>query len=108
MRSRPRYHQVSLPAPYPGTEFYDQASANGWLVSQDLAWSDGAQVCPVQYDGLSAKEIVALRDKFYKRFYFRPKVMLRMGKEMMKDPDVRRRRLREGKEFLTFLKQHSG
>ena len=60
--------QVSLPAPYPGTEFYEQAQANGWLVSENLAWSDGAQLCPVQYDGLSAQEIVALRDRFYKRF----------------------------------------
>ena len=47
--------QVSLPAPYPGTELYEQATANGWLVSEDLAWSDGAQLCPVQYDGSLGK-----------------------------------------------------
>ncbi|MCL6642036.1 MAG: radical SAM protein, partial [Candidatus Bipolaricaulota bacterium] len=28
--------QVSLAAPYPGTEFYDQAVANGWFIPEGL------------------------------------------------------------------------
>src|SRR5205814_439739 len=49
--------QVSLAAPYPGTEFYDQAVENGWLVPDDLVTLDGAQDFPLQYPGLSRKEV---------------------------------------------------
>ena len=44
-------------------------------------------------------------EDFYRRFYFRPKPILRIVKDMVKDPDVRRRRLREGKEFFQYLRQ---
>jgi hopanoid biosynthesis associated radical SAM protein HpnJ len=98
--------QVSLPAPYPGTVFYQQAVDNGWLVPTDLVSSDGTQDCPIQYDQLSAKAICEWRDQFYKRFYFRPRVMYRLGMQMLKSPEERRRRLREGREFLSFLRQH--
>lgn len=98
--------QVSLPAPYPGTEFYRQAVENGWLIPSSLVASDGTQTCPIRYDDLSSEEICRSRDRFYKRFYFRPRVMLRLSREMLRDADARRRRLREGREFLSFLMQH--
>jgi radical SAM superfamily enzyme YgiQ (UPF0313 family) len=98
--------QVSLPAPYPGTVFYEQAVENGWLIPDDLVASDGTQMCPIQYEGLTSREICAARDKFYIRFYFRPRVMLRQGIQMLKNPEERRRRLREGGEFLSFLRHH--
>lgn len=99
--------QVSIAAPYPGTELYQQAIDNGWLSPSDLVSSDGTQSCPLEYPNLSSAEISAAVDRFYKRFYFRPKVMFRIAKQMLKDPDVRRRRLREGKEFFSFLRSHS-
>lgn len=95
--------QVSVTAPYPGTELYQQALDNGWLAATGLVSSDGTQSCPLQYDNITSKEILSSVDRFYKSFYFRPKVMMRIGKEMLKDPQERRRRLREGKEFLKFL-----
>jgi radical SAM superfamily enzyme YgiQ (UPF0313 family) len=99
--------QVSVPAPYPGTYFFQQAVENGWLVDGGLVADDGTQTCPISYPTFSANDISAARDRVYKRFYFRPKVMLRIGAQMLRDPDVRRRRLQEGKEFLQFLRQQS-
>jgi len=99
--------QVSVPAPYPGTELYRQAVENGWLVKGGLVADDGTQTCPVSYPNFTAKDISAAMDMVYRRFYFRPKVMLRIGAQMLKSPDVCRRRLREGKEFLRFLRQQS-
>jgi hopanoid biosynthesis associated radical SAM protein HpnJ len=99
--------QVSIAAPYPGTEFYDQAVANGWLTPSDLVSSNGTQACPLRYEQISAQEISEGVDRLYKRFYFRPKVMARIALQMAKDPDTRRRRLREGREFLGFLKEHN-
>lgn len=99
--------QVSVPAPYPGTDFHRQAVENGWLNDQGLVSNDGTQECPISYPGFTASDISAARDMIYKRFYFRPKVMFRIGAQMLKSPDVRRRRLQEGRDFLRFLRQKS-
>lgn len=102
--------QVSVAAPYPGTELHRLAHESGWLASDELVTEDGTQQCPLRYPDISGKEIIESVDRFYKRFYFRPKVLARIGREMLHDGDVRRRRLREGREFFSFLgrKQRSG
>ena len=45
-------------------------------------------------------------ERFYSRFYFRPRPILRIVKDMLKDREVFVRRLREGREFLTFMMRH--
>jgi hypothetical protein len=42
--------------------------------------------------------------RFYSKFYARPTPILRMLVSMAKDPIERKRRLREGKEFLDYLR----
>ncbi|MGB8167505.1 MAG: hopanoid biosynthesis associated radical SAM protein HpnJ [Chthoniobacteraceae bacterium] len=100
--------QVSLAAPYPGTELYRQAKENGWF-SEDLDLVDGhgQQTAALQYDGLSRDEIFAALERFYKAFYFRPRPIARMVGEMLVDWDVMKRRLREGGEFFKFLRLRS-
>ena len=100
--------QVSLAAPYPGTELYRQAEANGWFVSQNDTRSianDGLQACTLQYPDLSHEEIFEAVERFYHQFYFRPKPILRMIKTMLQDRKVFVRRLREGFEFFTTMRQ---
>ena len=97
--------QVSLAAPYPGTELYDQAIKNNWLVPDDLVTLDGAQDFPLQYPGLSRKEVFDNVEVFYKKFYFRPKPIMRMLGEMVKDSNQRKRRLEEGRDFFKFMSQ---
>jgi hopanoid biosynthesis associated radical SAM protein HpnJ len=101
----PHTIQVSLAAPYPGTELYQQASANGWLDldSQNLVGSNGVQVSSISYPNLSKKEIFQAVAKMYKRFYFRPRKIVEMTSEMIRSPEMMRRRLREGVEFMHFL-----
>lgn len=99
--------QVSVPAPYPGTELYRQAVELGWLSSESLVATDGTQTCPISYDTFTGQDILAARDWLYKRFYFRPRVMLRIGAQMLSDSSIRRRRLREGREFLNFLRHRT-
>ena len=102
----PETIQVSLAAPYPGTELYDQAQRNGWLITeQQLLTDNGTQDFPLQYPGLGRREVFDAVDEFYRKFYFRPKPILRIVKDMVKDSDVRRRRLREGKEFFQYLRR---
>ena len=100
--------QVSLAAPYPGTELYEMARQNGWFAKKDktdLVESDGFQQSALEYPGLSKDEIFEAVDRFYRRYYLRPKPILRIIKTMLEDKDVCVRRCREGYEFFKSLRQ---
>jgi radical SAM superfamily enzyme YgiQ (UPF0313 family) len=98
--------QVSLAAPYPGTELYRQAQEQGWLpqAPHDLVSRDGVQVAALRYPGFSQAEIFESVETFYRRFYFRPRKVVAICGGMLRDPAVMRRRLREGVEFFRFLR----
>jgi len=100
--------QVSLAAPYPGTELYEMARQNGWFAKKDktdLVEDDGLQQSTLEYPGLSKEEIFESVDRFYRQYYLRPKPILRIIKTMLADKDVCVRRLREGWEFFRTLNQ---
>ena len=100
--------QVSLAAPYPGTELFEMARQNGWFVKKDktdLLEDDGFQQSALEYPGLGKEEIFEAVDRFYRAYYLRPKPILRIIKTMLEDKDVCVRRLREGYEFFKSLKQ---
>ncbi|MPY72100.1 MAG: radical SAM protein, partial [Alphaproteobacteria bacterium] len=102
----PKTIQVSLPAAYPGTFLYRQATENGWLVAEDgkqLLANTGVQNSVLNYPHLSKEEIFEAVDTFYKRFYFRPRKMAALFYDMCRDWDVMKRQLREGVEFFRFL-----
>ena len=99
--------QVSLAAPYPGTFLYDQAVENGWLDAEHAELIDerGVQIAPLHYPHLQHTEIFQSVEEFYKRFYFRaPKIASIVG-EMVRSPQMMKRRLREGVEFFSFLRE---
>ena len=100
--------QVSLAAPYPGTELYEMARQNGWFAKKDktdIIHDDGLQQSTLEYPGLSKEEIFESVDRFYRQYYLRPKPILRIIKTMLEDKDVCVRRLREGYEFFSTLRQ---
>ena len=103
----PHTIQVSLAAPYPGTFLYKQAVENGWLDAShaELVDDHGIQIAPLHYPHLSHTEIFDNVETFYKRFYFRaPKIAAIVG-EMVRSPQMMKRRLREGVEFFQFLRE---
>ena len=100
--------QVSLAAPYPGTELYDMARQNGWFVKKDkgdVLLGDGLQQSTLEYPGLTKEEIFEGVDRFYREYYLRPRPIVRIMKTMLADKDVAVRRLREGVEFFSSLQQ---
>lgn len=99
--------QVSLAAPYPGTELYRQAMENGWFHGGSLVNDTGTQIAALEYDGLSKEEIFASVEKFYRAYYFRPRPIARIVKTMLTDWQEMKRRCREGAEFFRFLKLRS-
>ncbi len=103
----PHTIQVSLAAPYPGTELYRQAVDQGWLdiAHAELIDDHGVQIAPLHYPHLSHTEIFESLETFYKRFYFRRTKIASLLGEMLRSPEMMRRRLREGVEFFQFLRQ---
>src|SRR5437016_3152700 len=100
--------QVSLAAPYPGTALYREALERGWLAKTELVDAGGTQTSVLGYPHLSREEIFASVERFYRRFYFRPRKLFGFLKEMARDFAVCKRRLAEGREFLKFLaRRHS-
>ncbi|MGA2867232.1 MAG: hopanoid biosynthesis associated radical SAM protein HpnJ [Verrucomicrobiota bacterium] len=100
--------QVSLAAPYPGTELYEMARQHGWFVKKDktdLVEEDGFQQSALEYPDLSKEEIFEAVDRFYRAYYLRPKPILRIIKTMLEDKAVFVRRCREGYEFFKSLRQ---
>ena len=102
----PHTIQVSLAAPYPGTELYRQAVENGWLDTEhaELIDDNGVQIAPLHYEHLTHTEIFNSVETFYKRFYFRRKKIASLVGEMIRSPEMMKRRLREGVEFFQFLR----
>lgn len=96
--------QVSLAAPYPGTELYQQAEENGWFSDETLVDSQGIQMSSLEYPDLPANAIFEAVELFYKKFYMRPTPILRIMGDMLKDSKEMKRRLREGAEFFDFMK----
>jgi hopanoid biosynthesis associated radical SAM protein HpnJ len=107
----PHTIQVSVAAPYPGTELHRLATENGWLPADDdgaaLVSDQGTQLAALSYPHLGHTEILDSVDAFYKRFYFRAGKLAEMSAELLRQPSMTARRLREGGEFVRFLGRHS-
>jgi hopanoid biosynthesis associated radical SAM protein HpnJ len=106
----PHTIQVSLAAPYPGTHLYRQALENGWLdgANAELVDMHGIQIAPLHYPHLSHTEIFDSVETFYRRFYFRRHKIAAIVGEMVRSPEMLKRRLREGIEFFRFLRERRG
>jgi hopanoid biosynthesis associated radical SAM protein HpnJ len=107
----PHSLQVSVAAPYPGTELYRQAVEQGWLPEDadgaDLVSEDGSQLAALSYPHLEHTEILDSVDAFYRRFYFRAGKIAEMSAEMFRRPEMAARRMREGAEFVRFLNRRA-
>jgi radical SAM superfamily enzyme YgiQ (UPF0313 family) len=103
----PHTIQVSLAAPYPGTFLYKQALENGWLdeANAELVDEQGVQMAPLHYPHLSHSEIFHSLEDFYRKFYFRAPKIASIVSEMVRSPEMMKRRLREGVEFFHFLRE---
>jgi len=103
----PHTIQISLAAPYPGTFLYKQAKENGWFDTNnaDLVDDNGIQIAPLHYPHLSHGEIFNSVEEFYKAFYFRAPKIASIVNEMVRSPQMMKRRLREGVEFFQFLRE---
>ncbi len=93
--------QVSVAHAYPGTELYDFAVKNGFMVGDNKMVDEGGhQLAQIQYPGLSADEIMSAVHRFYDEYYFRPKAVFRILRKAAFDSNDRKRLYKEAKSFL--------
>ena len=100
MKLDPETIQVSISHPYPGTEFDQYVKKHGYLTDDEMTDEMGHQLPNIQYPGLDRKHMMNMVEQFYDRYYFRPKVILRILRRGLFDGNERRRLIHEGKEFL--------
>lgn len=91
---------------YPGTEAYEWARKNNYLVTHD--WSkwiteDGLHNCVLSLPDVSNTELVTFCDEARKRYYIRPAYILSKIRQFIFYPDERKRLLKAGTRFIKFL-----
>jgi hopanoid biosynthesis associated radical SAM protein HpnJ len=93
--------QVSVAHAYPGTELYDYAVKNGFMVGDNKMVDEGGhQLAHIQYPGLPADDIMSAVHRFYDEYYFRPKAVFRILRKAAFDSNDRKRLYKEAKTFL--------
>ena len=93
--------QVSVAHAYPGTELYDYAVKNGFMVGDNKMVDEGGhQLAHIQYPGLPADDILDAVHRFYDEYYFRPKAVYRILRKAAFNSNDRKRLYKEAKGFL--------
>ncbi len=92
--------QVSVAHPYPGTSFFHEALANGWLTGDSMTDAAGHQLPNLRYENLDQKGIMQWVERFYDEYYFRPRAAWRIVRKAVFDPKERRRLRKEAREYL--------
>jgi len=88
---------------YPGTETFEWARQNGFLITEDFnKWLDeeGCHNCMVSRPGLSAEELVALCNEARRQFYFRPAYMASKALQLVTQPKEAKRIFKASKTFF--------
>lgn len=100
--------QVSIAHAYPGTEFYDFARANGFIVNeQKMVDEGGHQLAHIEYPGLPREYVMEMVHRFYDEYYFRPKAVFRIIRNAVFDSTERKRLYKEAKAFLKLRAQRN-
>jgi hopanoid biosynthesis associated radical SAM protein HpnJ len=92
--------QVSVAHAYPGTELFDFAVKNNFMVNGKMVDEGGHQLAHIEYPGLPADEILHSVHRFYDEYYFRPKAVFRILRKAVFDSGDRKRLYKEARTFL--------
>jgi len=99
--------QVSIAHALPGTEFYDYAKANGFIVNSAAMMDEGGhQMAHVEYPGLPTDYVMEMVHRFYDEYFFRPKAAFRVVWKAFVNRDLGRLYV-EAKSFLKLRSQRN-
>ena len=92
--------------PYPGTRAFDWAKESGRLKTFDYSqWAteDGLHQCVVNLPELPAEKLVAFCDSARKKYYLRPRYLLKKLAQTIRSADERKRTLISFRQFRKYL-----
>src|SRR5579871_408616 len=93
--------QVSIAAPYPGTELYDYLKNNGLItINGSMTDDTGHQLPNFSYPGLDHADLVEWVERFYGEYFFRPRVAWRIVRKAIFNGAERRRLYKEAREYM--------
>ena len=75
----------------------------GYINPQSLVSETGYQSCVINYPEVSSEEIFLSVEKFYKKFYYRPKYVIKVLRKAFSDINEMKRIYREAREFYGFM-----
>jgi hopanoid biosynthesis associated radical SAM protein HpnJ len=94
--------QVSIAAPYPGTELYNYLQTNGLItINGSMSDESGHQLPNFSYPGLSHADLVEWVERFYGEYFFRPRVAWRIVRKAVFDGHERKRLYKEAREYMS-------
>ena len=82
------YVLFSIANPFPGTEFYEAAKANGWMAYGDYVPVDPARNAIISYPHLPKKRLEELVARAYRSHYLHPKTLWRELRRTKSLPDL--------------------
>ena len=91
---------------YPGTEAYEWAKQNGYLITTDFAqWltAEGLHRSIVSRPDLTAAELIQFCDHARRAFYLRPRYVFSKIAQIIRRPGEARRILKAAKTFVRYL-----
>ncbi|MBI5253864.1 MAG: radical SAM protein [Euryarchaeota archaeon] len=91
---------------YPGTEAYEWARNNRYLITEDYSkWltREGLHSCVLSRPELTNEQLVALCDEARRQFYLRPSYLLPMLRRMLTNPFEAKRVLKSSRTFFKHL-----
>ncbi len=99
--------QVSIAHAYPGTEFYDFAAENGFIINNGAMVDEGGhQLAHIEYPGLPKDYVLEMVHRFYDEYYFRPKAAWRIVSKAIVNRDIGRLYV-EAKAFMKLRAQRN-
>ena len=89
VRLDPDNAQFAAAVPYPGTEMYEEATRKGYLKAE--TWEDyAARDIVLETETLSRLDLEKARLEAYRRFYLRPRFVLRTLRRLTSVREIRR------------------
>lgn len=91
---------------YPGTEAYEWAKKNSYLITEDYSkWltREGLHNCVLSRPELTNEQLVALCDEARRQFYLRPSYLFSMLRRMLTNPWEAKRVVKSSRTFFKYL-----
>ena len=107
---KPNILQVAIATPIPGTEFYQWAKDNGFLLTENMGEAideQGYQKCVISYPHFPAAEIERYVDKALREYYLSPSYIQVALNNILRRNGIRELRvmLRSAGQFFRYLRR---